>query len=164
MSLSLRQQSQAAEQERGLTEQSQALEFKYHVEMAPLEGCPPPASIAPLGVGYRFATAVLTDSRNNLPPYKINPHRWVGERRSLCCSVFALSMFATRDALCQRARAGLLASPQFLKRLGDHYVQVSLAPGSGRQTQASNGGHFDLHEYKGFNLANAVLAHEKLPL
>ena len=152
------------ERELGLADQEQGFEFKYHVELAPLAGCPPPAAKQPLGVGYRFATAVLTDSKNALPPYKISPARWVGDRRRLCCSVFALSMFSTRDALLKRVRAGLLASPCFLKRIGDHYVQVALKPDCGRQTDASLTGHLDLHEYRGFNLSSAVVAHEKMAL
>jgi hypothetical protein len=147
-----------------LADQEQGSEFKYHVELTPLAGCPPPAAKQPLGIGYRFATEALTDTKNALPPYKISPARWIGDRRRLCCSVFALSMFSTRDALLRRARAGLLASPCFLKRVGDHYVQLSLKPECGRQTEPSGSGHFDLHGYRGFAFASAVLAHEKMAL
>jgi hypothetical protein len=140
------------------------LEFKYHVEFAPLAGCPPAPSRHTQRVGYRFATSSLGEVCNRLPPYKINPTRWIGSRRGLCCSVFALSMYGTRDALIQRARVALLASPQFLKRIGDHYVELTLAPESGRQTTMTPAGHFDLYEYRGFDFMASVQVHEKMSL
>lgn len=141
-----------------------ALELKYHRDISSLAGCPPAPARELRELGYRFATAKLTDACNLLPPYKTSPNRWVGERRTICCSAFALSMYVTREALLHRARVGLSNSPLFLKRLGDHYVELSLRPESGRQTPPSGAGHFDLHEYRTFDFMAAVRKHEKLPL
>jgi hypothetical protein len=139
-----------------------AREFRYHTHVVGLVGCPPPPPSAPLGYGYRFAKADLNDESNRLPVSLINPSRWVNRKPAICCSSFALSMYSTLDALVQRARVGVENSPMFLKRIGDHYVQLKLTPECGRQTIASDDGHFDLHEYTSFDFQSSVATHQKL--
>jgi hypothetical protein len=73
-------------------------------------------------------------------------------------------MYVTLEHLLNAARAGLKISPLYLKRLGDHYVQLSLSPDSGRQTQANSKGHFDLHEYQKFDFVTSALEHAKMKL
>lgn len=69
--------------------------------------------------------------------------------------MLALSMYSTLPALERRARAGVSTAPNFLKRVGDRYVQVALI-GTGRQTEVSRSGHFDFHEYTNFNYSASI--------
>ncbi len=136
-------------------------EFKYLADFGHIDDCPPPPAADFLTVAYRFATEKLQDEANLLPLAKKDPRRSISKREA-CCSAFALSMYSTLETLRNRARYGVLNSPMFLKRLGDHYIQIELTSESGRQTAPNTSGHFDLYEYKGFDLLASVKIHKKM--
>lgn len=137
-------------------------EFKYHTEFSGIDNCPPPAAENPATMAYRFAQSTLSDPNNSLPPIKIKPDRFAYGRPQQCCSGFGLSMFTSLPALRSRADKALKNSPNFLKKLGNHYVKISLTKSSGRQTKADSNGHFDLYEYSTFDFSKSVLEHTPL--
>lgn len=139
-----------------------AAELRYRSEMEGLISCPPAPSTSPRTVGYRFATSDLADANNALPVIKINPSRFVGEHKP-CCSALALSMYLSLPALINRARKGVKSNPNFLKRLGNHYVEVNISS-LGRQCEPNNEGHFDFFEYTSFNFRQQVLSHGRIEL
>jgi hypothetical protein len=135
-------------------------ELRYLTELNALPTCPPPVCQEPVSMGYRFATANLADQNNALPVLKINPNRFLNEPK-LCCSGLALSMYVTLPQLNDRARKGVKNNPNFLKRIGDHYVQLTIAD-LGRQCEPSSVGHFDFFEYTSFQFAQQVISHGRL--
>ena len=139
------------------------LQLRYHNEIQLIATCPPPSAKSPLGYGYRFAFEDLSDSRNHLPVAKISPSRFINEPPKVCCSALALSMYSTLPNLQKRAEAGVKNSPNFLKRVGNRFVQLNLS-GAGRQTDVSNSGHFDFHEYTHFNFSACVMSAGVIPL
>ena len=139
-----------------------ASSFKYHSTISAISNCPPSASGSPLSVSYRFCHADLKHPSNTLPIAEIHKNSLPPRRPN--CSSYALSMFVSLETLKARAKAGISNSPQFLKKIGDHYVKIELSSTAGRQTVPNSDGHFDLHEYASFNLHAAVQEHRQLVL
>ncbi|MGC4062943.1 MAG: hypothetical protein QM749_19725 [Aquabacterium sp.] len=137
------------------------VEFRYHADLRLLPSCPPSVAADSVSVAYRFAFADLSDARNKLPVSKISPSRFVNETPKKCCSGLALSMFQTLPQLTERAAKGIKHAPNFLKRVGDHYVQLDIHE-YGRQGGCNGEGHFDFFEYTSFVYEQQVLAHARL--
>lgn len=139
-----------------------SISFKYHSNISTLKNCPPTVSGLPLAVGYRFGDSDINHPNNGLPVAVKNKNNSTHHRPN--CSSYALSMYVSLDTLKARARCGVNYSPQFLKKIGDHYLKIQLSESSGRQTAPNADGHFDLHEYSSFNLQAAVQEHRLLIL
>jgi hypothetical protein len=73
-------------------------------------------------------------------------------------------MFQTLTQLKNRAKLALKTSPNFLKRVGDHYLQFALQANDGRVTTPSTYGHFEFYEFVGTSLSTRVVKHESLAL
>lgn len=125
--------------------------LKYATEIGGIPSCPPTPCVATRRSAVRFIHKDRSDSRNFLPPAKINPARSFpnGAKR---CSAFALSFFETKE----RAFAFLLEIekrfPNIRKSIGDVLVSGTIAPEDGLATPPDAKGHFDLHERVGATL------------
>ncbi|MBO2977506.1 hypothetical protein [Burkholderia pseudomallei] len=140
-------------------------QLRYAAEIKRLTCCPPTDAQALNIVGFRFAFEDLEHRDNYLPLAKITPERAIaGQPVTECCTGYSLSVFNSLDALASRARKVLKTSPQFLRRVGDHFVQLKITAEAGICTAPNNSGHFDLFELDTFSCRGAVLVHERLPL
>lgn len=140
--------------------------FKYATEIREIAKCPIQPHNAAIGMAYRFAQADLSDEKNYLPAALLQPDRSMPGRKPIteCCVGWSLSMFTTLDALQERARKTIKNSPKFLKRVGDHYTQLTLTSTCGVHTGPNNEGHFEFFERITFDGKKAVVSHGKMKL
>ena len=140
--------------------------LKYAREIKEIAQCPCYPNYTDIGIGYRFALADVTDTKNFLPLALLDPDRTMPGRKPIttCCEGWSLSMFTTLDALQARAAKAAKRNPKFLKRVGDHYTQVKLTDLCGVQTEPNNSGHFEFFERATFDGHKAVISHGKMAL
>lgn len=140
--------------------------FKYAVQIKEIAKCPVHPNFTDVGMAYRFAQANVNDDSNYLPIALLQPDRSLPGRKPIteCCTGWSLSMFTTLDALQNRVRKTGDFAPKFLKRVGDHFIQLKLTPACGVHTDVNNEGHFDFFERETFDGKKAVVSHGKMKL
>jgi hypothetical protein len=135
--------------------------LKYAHEIKQVCDCPPASSQSVDCYAYRFAFDKLDKSFT--PVALFNPQMTVSGRPvAHCCEGYSLSMFDTLEQLRKRARAGLDRAPNFLKRIGDHFVRIKLTALDGIRTPSSSNGHFEFFEAATFDGPSRSLAHARL--
>jgi hypothetical protein len=136
--------------------------LKYFAQIQKISGCPPHACQGTTCKAYRFAGSKL-DSNSFLPIALITPQRNLrGRPVNQCCTGYSLSFFQTLDQLRERAKEGIKNSPNFLKRIGDHFVCMKIAVTDGISTAVSKDGHFDFFEFVSFDAEKSVEEHRRL--
>lgn len=141
------------------------LTLRYAEEIRSMGNCPPNSSLAREAIGFRFAFEDIHHRNNFLPVALIEPERVVGSQPvTKCCAGYSLSMFDSVDNLVGRARKIIKHAPLFLKKVGDHFVEVKIAPSDGICTAVNSIGHFDFFEADSFSARAAVVTHGRLPL
>jgi hypothetical protein len=117
-------------------------------------------------MAYRFAFSDASNESNFLPVAKLQPSRTLPDGRPVveCCEGWSLSMYTTLDKLQSKAKKTLKTSPQFLKRVGDCYMQIKLTAACGVHTDPNNSGHFDFFERATFDCSKAIVNHGKMTL
>ncbi len=142
--------------------------YKYSIEVQNIPNCPASGmqniQAAPI-VAYRFCSSDLNELNNRLPAARLTPSRELkGTPITTICSAFALSMYDSLGNLTNKARSALKSNPQYLKRIGDHYIEVRITQADGKCTIPNTSGHFDFFEYQGFNIITAIISHQVLPI
>jgi hypothetical protein len=139
--------------------------FKYSKELEATTDFSPATLVQKDQPGFRLVKSNLDDESNFLPQAILVPNRHV-HGRSIAASAtgFALSMFESLDLLKTRTRSILKNSPQFLKRVGNHYAQLDLTSEDGASTATNGTGHFDFFEDVTFVPKSAVVSHSELEL
>jgi len=137
--------------------------LKHQAELSALTDC-----LSQLGhqfnsFAYRVVHGALNHPDNYLPQAVLKPAR-LNSTPHLCCSLWGLSMFETRDQLARRMKKNVKNSPNFLKLVGDHYVCLSLKSSHGLRTPSSKHGHFDFYPYTDCDVNSAVIEHAPLTL
>lgn len=140
--------------------------FKYARQLRAIGDCPPSGCQSCDGIGFRFASSNAADARNFKPVAVLTPNRKFrsGLLAKRCCTAYALSMYQTFDHLKAAAKKGLKNSPQFLKRIGGHYIELHIKPHDGRTTNPGASGHFDFFESASFVATGALKSHGVLGL
>lgn len=158
--------SQYAPDAQSAAQPAQSVPFKYRAQIREIVRCPDEPHFTSVGVGYRFAHADVGHDGNYLPIALIQPDRKLHGQKPVgeCCTGWSLSMYTTLDALQNRVRKAGAYAPKFLKRVGDHFIQIKLTPACGVHTDINDEGHFDFFERETFNGKNAVVAHGKMKL
>lgn len=143
-----------------------AVPFKYAVQIRDIAKCPVQPNFTNIGMAYRFAKANVDDDANYLPIALLEPDRSLPGRKPVteCCAGWSLSMFTTLDALENRVRKTGDFAPKFMKRVGDHFIQLKLTPACGVHTDVNNEGHFEFFERETFEGKKAVVSHGKMKL
>lgn len=143
------------------TAAGQSLRLKYALELQQVCDCPPASSQNPDCNAYRFAFDRLEKSFT--PIALLNPQRTVCGRPVVqCCEGYSLSMFETLEQLRKMAQAGLNRAPNFLKRIGDHFVHLKLTEVDGVRTLPNSKGHFEFFEATAFDGPTRSLTHQRL--
>lgn len=143
---------------------TQPPQLKYSAEIKSISGCPPTSCTGAARVGFRFAPAKLSHEAF-LPVALIKPQRILkGRPITQCCTGYSLSLYQSLDQLKKRAEAGIKTSPLFLKRIGDHFVRMTVGPQDGVSSVAAADGHFDFFEYVAFKGLDSVEEHGALML
>ena len=146
----------------GNANQLQSPQLKYSANIQKIDGCPPVECVSVDCQPYRFAFAKI-DNRAFTPVALINPQRTLrGRPVAQCCTCYSLSVFQTFEQLKARALEGLKNSPQFLKKIGDHFIRMDIRSVDGACTTPTGTGHFDFFEFATFDGPDSVREHGKL--
>lgn len=137
--------------------------YKHAVQLSAIPNCPGKELQPCPGSGFRFAFKDASDERNLLPVAILDPdRRFEGKAAKEHCPAYGLSMFQTLTQLKSRAQLALKTSPNFLKRVGDHYLEFKLLADDGRVTKPTSSGHFEFYEYAGITLSARIVKHDGL--
>jgi len=146
----------------GTVASQQAPKLKYISEITKIAGCPPMSCQGSACQGYRFAPASLSD-KAFLPVALVTPQRILrGRPITQCCTAYSLSLFQTLDQLRKRAEEGKKTAPNFLKRVGDHFVRLDISASDGVSSAPNGHGHFDFFERVTFDALKCVVEHGEL--
>lgn len=129
--------------------------YKYGKDLAGIKDCPPKSNVETKNKGYRFIRTP-TNHSSFLPVALINPKRFMNASDAKKCSSWALSMFISEQQATNFFKKLEITVKNARKTLGDHVAELDLTVNHGLQTNADQNGHFDLHEFCGVDLSNAI--------
>ena len=141
--------------------------LKYQEMIKTIPNCPPKSikTTALVATAYRAVHKDIQDQRNFKPVALLTPNRSLHNgKASNCCDAYALSMYVSLDLLLLNLKRLQNACPNFLKRVGDHYAQLSLSDADGHCTSPNSSGHFGFFEHKDFDPLKTIKNHERLGL
>ncbi len=124
--------------------------------------CPPQNCRPETRVCFRYVLATRDPDEDFLPPLIMKPKRKFKNTNEEC-SGYALSFFMTVEKMVRHFARMRRNRPNISQTLGDHIAQGMLDKNDGVQTQPTEQGHFDLHEYVGVRLSPKFKAVQELP-
>jgi hypothetical protein len=137
--------------------------LKYQNDIKKIVGCPSATCVPADVVCYRLVFSDISHRKNFLPVAILEPNRQISSSSiQQCCSAYALSVFKTLPQLKGHVAKVLKSAPQFLRKVGDHYVELQVTVNDGACGEYRSSGHFSFFEATGFSPAKAVRSHQKL--
>lgn len=132
------------------------MQLEFHEEIKEIEGCPPDARPTPPPGYFHFVFLPLDSHRNFLPARKKSSSRDFRGTAAQCAS-WGLSMFESEEEAIEFFQEFSKGFPNFRKKIGSHFVELSIDATHGHATASRKDGHFTLFVAEGVDLAELVL-------
>lgn len=140
----------------------QPKEFRYHDHISKIACCPGSANELFEENNFRAVQKDIKFKNNFLPQAVYEPQRLLKCKPGAKCSLWGLSTYESVEGLRNLILKVEETTPNFRKKIGDHYAKLRLSSEVGRRTASDKFGHFDFYEYTNFDAQKSVIEHAPL--